>query len=82
LLNHDARIHFTRKADWTAILAAAENGQVEVSSELFKHCAFVDTATKKSSKLLKVTAKNGLVDIIRDLLKLAFFGLLFILIHQ
>jgi len=63
-------LHVARKGDWTTILVAAENGHVEVFRELLKHRAFVNIASKKSSKILKIAAENGHVDIIRELLKI------------
>jgi len=69
LLNH----HVTIKGEQTALLTAANNSHLDVLCEIINHRAFVDIANTKSSKLPKVIATNGHVDIIRDFLKTGVF---------
>ena len=46
LLSNCGIVHIAKEHDWTAILAAAENGHVEAFSELLKHIACVLFAIK------------------------------------
>ena len=46
LLSNCGIVHIAKEHDWTAILATAENGNVEAFSELLKHLACVLFAFK------------------------------------
>ena len=49
LLSNDCSVLFARQRDLTALLAAADNGHVEVFRGFLKHCACVVIAIIKCS---------------------------------
>jgi hypothetical protein len=63
-------VHIVRKCDLTALLAAADSGQVEVFCELLKHSACVVIVIKKCSELLKAAAEKNHVGVVCELLKI------------
>jgi len=58
LLSDGCRVHIAKKYELTALLAAADNGNVEVLHEMQKHRACVIIVIKKCSVLLKAAAEK------------------------
>jgi ankyrin repeat protein len=58
LLSNGCSVHIVRKCELTALLAAADSGNVEVFCELLKHSACVVIVIKKCSELLKAAAEK------------------------
>jgi hypothetical protein len=63
LQSNGCSVHIARTRDFTALLAAADSGSVEVLCELLKQRACVVIAIKKCSELLKVAAERNHVDV-------------------
>jgi hypothetical protein len=59
LLSNGFSVHIARKRDLTALLAAADSGNVDVSSEFLKHSACVVIVIKKCSEVLKAAAEEN-----------------------